>query len=116
MRSGNLKRRRRYRGGEREEASPMESVANLIDVMLVFICGLIIAIIVFWNVDLENLDQRTDSSFEDAGQVYQDPETGKMYVIQQSSSDEAQGEDSSSEGSQNSGGSSNAASAGGAGE
>ena len=91
MRSANLRRRRRYRGAEREEASPMESVANLIDVMLVFICGLIIAIIVFWNIDLENLDQRTDSSYEDVGQVYQDPETGKIYVIQQTPSDETSG-------------------------
>lgn len=97
MRSANLRRRRRYRGTEREEASPMESVANLIDVMLVFICGLIIAIIVFWNVDLENLDQRTDSSYEDVGQVYQDPETGKVYVIQQTPSDETSAEASGSD-------------------
>ena len=98
MRSANLNRRRRNRGMEREEASPMESVANLIDVMLVFICGLIIAIIVFWNVDLENLDQRTESSYEDVGQVYQDPDTGKVYVIQQNPSDETPGTEGTSDG------------------
>ena len=98
MRSANLNRRRRHRGMEREEASPMESVANLIDVMLVFICGLIIAIIVFWNVDLENLDQRTESSYEDVGQVYQDPDTGKVYVIQQNPSDETPGTEGTSDG------------------
>ena len=33
----------------------MESVANLVDIMLVFACGLMVAIIIYWNVDLNNI-------------------------------------------------------------
>lgn len=73
--------RRGRRGSAREDVNPMESVANLVDIMLVFICGLMIAIIMFWNVDLDNLQDRQSDSYEDIGQVYQDPETGKIYVV-----------------------------------
>lgn len=81
-----LDRESRGRGGRRgrgssQQVDPMGSVANLVDIMLVFICGLMIAIIMFWNVDLDNLQDRQDDAYQDMGQVYQDPETGKIYVI-----------------------------------
>ena len=80
----------------------MSGVANLADVMLVFACGLMIAIIMYWNVDLskvvdtfdeDNLhevddpdqvlqDDSSASKFEEKGVVIQDPETGKMYVVE----------------------------------
>ena len=93
----------RGRGGYfgAEEANPMDGLANLVDVILVFACGLMIAIITFWNVDLSKVrdiidqselrelenpekaieDGEMSDSLENRGSVYEDPETGKMYVI-----------------------------------
>lgn len=85
----------------KEEISPIESLVNLVDVMLVFICGLLISIIIFWNVGVENmvivLDQSQLRLVEDAeeltqtmevmggygdlGTVVLDPRTGSVYVI-----------------------------------
>lgn len=79
-----------------EDISPMEGVANIVDVMLVFACGLLIALIAAWNVDVtktpykvtdikENNTQQEQVAPEDLqemGKVYKDPETGKMYVIE----------------------------------
>ena len=73
----------------------MESVANLVDVMLVFACGLIIALIAAWNVDVTKTPYKeTDvknnnfqeevmpEDLQEMGKVYLDPETGKMYVLE----------------------------------
>ncbi len=78
-----------------EDISPMESVANLVDVMLVFACGLIIALIAAWNVDVTKTPYKvTDiknsagqeevlpEDLQEMGKVYRDPETGKMYVLE----------------------------------
>lgn len=85
----------------REEISPMESMVNLVDVMLVFICGLLISIIIFWNVNVTNLvfilDQKElvkvenpevlsgqlkgISASDDIGSAVMDPRTGDIYVI-----------------------------------
>lgn len=93
-----LRRRRR----ETEDMDPMAGVANLSDVMLVFACGLMVAIILNWHVDLtkskvEVLDSQQLQEVEDPekvvqyaedaqtyqemGTIYEDPETGKLYVI-----------------------------------
>lgn len=89
-----------------EDVNPMESVANLVDAMLVLACGLMMSIIMFYNVDLagkqkeipveETVEVESDgiidsegnisSGFESKGMVYEDKETGKMYII--SSEDE----------------------------
>ncbi len=83
------------------EDNPLDGLANLVDVILVFACGLMIAIITFWNVDLSKVRDIIDQSelrelenperaiedgdlsdtLENRGSVYEDPETGKMYVI-----------------------------------
>lgn len=61
---------------------PMENTANLADVMLVFACGLMIAIVSFWDIDLDHLDERIeDHTYENIGQVFQDPETGRTFII-----------------------------------
>lgn len=79
-----------------EDISPMEGVANIVDVMLVFACGLLIALIAAWNVDVTKTPYKVTDIKEGAGQqeeidvkdlqemgsVYKDPETGKMYVIE----------------------------------
>lgn len=103
--------RRRYGSGrlsggaeQSEEINPMDGVANLADVMLVLACGLMLALIINWNVDvgntepvqleqgqeiaeLEGLQTGQTSDLEDAdqyeemGTVYRDPTTGKLYMI-----------------------------------
>ena len=85
----------------------MSGLANLSDVMLVFACGLMAAVILNWNVDLsktrveilqreqmqeldnaEEMEQdiQSSSSFEQKGTAYEDPETGKLYVVMPKSS------------------------------
>lgn len=90
-----------------EEVDPMSSVANIADAMLVFACGLMIALVVAWEVDLsnvkevelENSEQVEDvqslqdilsadgSSYIQRGTVYQDPKTGTMYLLEEGSDD-----------------------------
>lgn len=90
-----------------EEVDAMSGLANLSDVMLVFAYGLMAAVILNWNVDLsktrveilqreqmqeldnaEEMEQdiQSSSSFEQKGTVYEDPETGKLYVVMPKSS------------------------------
>ena len=79
------------------------SLDNLMDVMLVFACGLLIALVANWNVDLDTVssaasannmepmegeideaDAQSASSvegFTDLGRVYRDDETGDLYVV-----------------------------------
>ncbi len=35
-----------------EEVSPLEGAVNIVDAMLVFACGLMLALVIRWNVDL----------------------------------------------------------------
>lgn len=89
-----------------EDINPMDGMANLSDVMLVFACGLMLALITYWNVDVsgvtgsidvsmgseitESVEGFGDSKNEDEsekhyeevpGTVYRDPETGQMYFV-----------------------------------
>jgi hypothetical protein len=82
----------------------LDGVANLADVMLVLACGLMLALVINWNVDIspgkaedtpkaneiqtelefsgnegENLD--ADADYEELGRVYRDHATGKLYLI-----------------------------------
>lgn len=103
--------RRRYgktklsiRSEREEDVNPMESVANLVDAMLVLACGLMLALIINWNVDvgsggsLKEMNQgqevtelggtssgelsALEGNYEEMGLVYRDPETGKYYLVQ----------------------------------
>lgn len=87
----------------REEINPMDGIANLADAMLVLACGLMMALILHWNVDinLEQVDistgsevtnvedlqesmvqiQSDEDSYQRMGILYQDPQTGKMYML-----------------------------------
>ena len=38
--------------GTCEEINPLDGLANLADVMLVFACGLMLALITYWNLSL----------------------------------------------------------------
>ncbi len=62
----------------------MESIVNLIDIMLIFACGLMVSIASLWNVNLQAADQMyklKNDSYQNIGKVYEDPETHKMYII-----------------------------------
>jgi hypothetical protein len=85
----------------REEISPMESMVNLVDVMLVFICGLLISIIIYWNLNMSNLvviidhkqlvkidnpkkvteEMQGASPSGNVGTAVMDPKTGDLYVV-----------------------------------
>lgn len=98
MLKGNRRLSHRKYAFEKETANPMENLANLVDIMLVFACALMIAIITHWNVDLtQNLskddlelieDPQTaiqnnieSDKFQSKGTVYEDPETGDLYIV-----------------------------------
>jgi len=83
----------------------MEGITNIMDVMLVLASGLMLALSVYWNIDLgpvgervdlrqgqevtEGLDLRDDlieiqgegELYERMGTVYKDPRTGKLFML-----------------------------------
>lgn len=75
--------------------NPLDGVANLADIMLVLAVGIMLALVINWNIDLTGVISRMESVGE-AGdtevdqsriqemdvQVYQDTETGRYYVVQ----------------------------------
>ena len=108
--------RKRLRGGLgygsfEENINPMDGVANLADVMIVLAVGIMLALIINWNVDIgaiaylnedtpsvaaenaieidsdsiEEVDQETEQidseGMDKLGSVYFDEETGKYYII-----------------------------------
>lgn len=82
-----------------ESPNPMDNLSNLSDVMLVFACGLMVALIINLKVDVSRLDQAViqykdksskstvekagGTGMEKVGTVYKDPKTGKTYIIDQ---------------------------------
>jgi hypothetical protein len=83
----------------------MEGAINIVDAMLVFACGLMLSLVIYWNVDIQNrefvpmeqgkqvsefendsISDEIRESIEGSGQyqrmgtVYVDPVTGKMYL------------------------------------
>ena len=85
-----------------EDFDPMSSMGNLADCMLVLACGLLLALMIHWNVDVEMAAQQMpdtkyevegvesgdsktiegESELQEMGTVYMDPETGKYYVVE----------------------------------
>lgn len=97
---------------EEEDADPRVGLVNLADVMLVFACGLMAAIVSHWGVNLsavdavstENMQEIDDvqsmveqmqsgaGNYGELGKVYQDPETGTMYLLQTQTDEGSDGE------------------------
>ncbi|MDR2457797.1 MAG: DUF2149 domain-containing protein [Clostridiales Family XIII bacterium] len=100
--------RRRRRRQEIEDVNPMEGAINIVDAMLVFACGLMLSLVIYWNVDIKNKElqpakeqqeieqneisgsEKTADDLKNApgkykrmGSVYVDPDTGKMYMIEE---------------------------------
>lgn len=83
-----------------EEVDPMGGLANLVDVMLVFCCGLLVALVMTWNLqdiifkqvdvekgrqlnELPKVEKSGGAGFSEMGRVYQDPKTGKLILIEE---------------------------------
>ncbi|RBP53688.1 DUF2149 domain-containing protein [Arenicella xantha] len=86
-----------------QDEEPLGPLANLLDLMLVFACGLIAALISMSNNVNEHFDQTqapqriveqgrelpqmpsqgeaSGQGYESVGQVYRDPKTGKLILI-----------------------------------
>lgn len=99
-----LRSRRRLRTLD-EEANPLEGAVNIVDAMLVFACGLMLALVIRWNVDpaqfgdpvnvtqgeevTDDADIRSDlvetegegRIYQKMGTVYKDPATGKLFML-----------------------------------
>lgn len=80
-----------------EDINPMESTSSIADVMLVLAVGMMLAVVINWNVDINKNtvheiqdpetvadDQITDKggkeNLVEKGVVYYDEDTGKYYV------------------------------------
>ena len=80
---------------------PMATVANIVDAMLVLAVGLMVAIVAYWQVDLNAVEKiaqqnevtrvddverivdeaQSENGYTELGKVYQDPTTGQMYML-----------------------------------
>ena len=97
-----------------EDVNPMDGLSNLADVMLVMAVGIMLALVLHWNIDVtprtstpvtsttgeefseiegfaDGLDTPLDSEaeYEDlgSGRIYRDPSTGKYYLVQDNAGD-----------------------------
>ena len=95
---------------ELESSDPMSGLSNLADCMLVLACGLMVALVVHWNLDVtpryevveetgnlttvedspelavrgsQDEDPEADDVYENLGTLYRDPSTGKMYYLRE---------------------------------
>ncbi len=100
-----LRRSRMRTERAHEEVNPLEGVVNIVDAMLVFACGLMLSLIINWNVDIgqeqskvemtqgqdvsgiegikDNLIESKDKGklYQKMGTVYKDPATGKLFML-----------------------------------
>lgn len=91
-----------------EDVNPIEGVINIADVMLVFACGLMLALAVYWNIDLGPIGERINLNqgrevtkapeirddlietqgqgklYQKMGTVYKDPATGQLFMLTES--------------------------------
>ena len=101
----------RRRGDLSEDVNPSAYIVNLADCMLVLACGFMVAMIVHWNIDITNVEQLENESLEEvdpetileeiqaggsyyieAGTVYQDPNTGQLWMVRRNDEASAEGE------------------------
>ena len=92
---------RQNRSSDKEDVNPMENLANLTDAMLLLAVGIMVALIMHWNLNVyttqlskkqelsDNVKQsvaesvQNGSGMQELGKVYKDPKTGKMYMVQE---------------------------------
>jgi len=102
---GGLRKRRRNPFEVADDVNPLDGVANIADAMLAFSCGLLLALAIYWNIDLGPTGERIDVTrgrevtevpeiredlietrdrgklYERVGTVYRDPETGQLFML-----------------------------------
>jgi hypothetical protein len=90
-----------------EDLNPLEGIVNMVDAMLVFACGLMLALAVYWNIELSPVGERINLKlgreltevpeiredlvetegqgklYERMGTVYKHPETGQLFMLSQ---------------------------------
>lgn len=85
-----------------EDVNPSAYIVNLADCMLVLALGFLIALISFWNIDIKPVTDLDDSNlrevdpttvngdvlesgsyYVEAGKVYQDPNTGELFMVEE---------------------------------
>jgi len=97
LKGGLRNNRRRF---EQEDVNPMEGAINIVDAMLVFSCGLMLSLVIYWNIDIapdavavtpegepefkseEFNTAGTSGDYSKVGTVYVDEKTGKMYMVE----------------------------------
>jgi hypothetical protein len=91
----------RGRGHIGEDVNPSAYIVNLADCMLVLACGVIVALVSYWSIDLSAVTelQKTEMTevdpsalpedlvnggayYIEAGTVYMDPGTGALYMVE----------------------------------
>ena len=101
MRDGLRSSRRRLA----EDIRPLEGAINIVDAMLVFACGLMLSLVMHWNVNLDKIGERVNLErgrevtqtpeirddlietqnqgklYEKMGTVYKDPTTGQLFML-----------------------------------
>ena len=98
-------------GDEGDDDDPRTGLVNLADVMLVFACGLIVALVARYNVDLtdyqpddmEHVTQQvtqaqeeisvSSARYSEMGTIYQDTETGELYMVRNADATDVNEED-----------------------
>lgn len=95
--------------------NPMDSISNLADAMLVLAVGIMLALIINWNVDISSAGQTDDTPADPAisfvqddltesessagtiegdltemGKVYYDKETGTYYIVENQKTGDAE--------------------------
>ena len=102
-RYGTGKLRTDVREYKKEDVNPMASLVNLTDAMLVLAVGIMIAVVIGWNVDIRKVDSGTQiqtihsddlqtvdeeeleegqSELEEVGTLLYDKNTDTYYVVQ----------------------------------
>lgn len=95
----------RFRGSRQlsEDVNPSAYIVNLADCMLVLALGFMVALISYWNVNIAAVTDLDDSTmqevdpstlpaemiengsyFVEAGRVYKDPNTGELFMLEES--------------------------------
>ena len=103
MHRSSARNRRRNRRSyiNSEDVNPMNYLANLSDVMLILAVGIMLALILHWNVEIETTDvenqaedavtfseddlksqENLPENMEKKGDVYYDAESGTYYIVE----------------------------------
>ena len=70
-------RRRRFE----EDFDPMSSMGNMADCMLVLACGLLLALMIHWNVDVEQAAQQMPDTKYEVLELHEDGTTNFNNII-----------------------------------